>query len=173
MLMPVLLMLAADELLLLLLCCFPSWFNPFLLYLTERKEPVTPPRELLTQQLTIGAYRHRGCVLFFSPCIGYLAVFRKALSLILYCACMNGPHHVTTNSMYDLSRVFFPCLVFKTGFIVGFYWFYKYSWSKFLSLILCIRLTSEIHQIQIENVFASKITWIDLVSLKYNILVML
>lgn len=51
-----LLMLATDELLLLPLYCLPTWFNPFFLYLTERKELVAPLREPLAQQLAIEAY---------------------------------------------------------------------------------------------------------------------
>lgn len=55
MFMLVLLMLATDVQSLLLLKCLPTWFNPFLLYLTKQNESVAPFRELLTQQATIEA----------------------------------------------------------------------------------------------------------------------
>lgn len=64
MFMLVLLMLATDVQSLLLLKCLPTWFNPFLLYLTKQNESVAPYRELLTQQTTIEAYRMWLCSFF-------------------------------------------------------------------------------------------------------------
>ncbi len=65
--MLVLLMLAVDVLLLLLLNCLPTWFNPSLLYLIKPKEsvPPPPPREPLTRQHTIEAYRMQRLCPFF------------------------------------------------------------------------------------------------------------
>lgn len=81
MLMPVLLMLVADALLLLLLNCLPTWFNPFLLYLTKRKESVAPLREPLAQQLTIEAYRMQRLCSFFQGLGTSQSLERSFLSL--------------------------------------------------------------------------------------------